>query len=52
MSKQISTDSFKKELFDLLEETFEQVQGIYLDRGTSFFLVLTDSVACDTKSYE
>lgn len=40
MSKQIATDSFKKELFDLLEETFEQVQGIYLDRGTSFFETL------------
>jgi hypothetical protein len=40
VSKQIATDSFKKELFDLLEETFEQVQGIYLDRGTSFFETL------------
>ena len=40
MTKQIATDSFKKELFDLLEETFEQVQGIYLDRGTSFFETL------------
>jgi hypothetical protein len=40
MSKQIATDSFKKELFDLLEETFERVQGIYLDRGTSFFETL------------
>jgi hypothetical protein len=40
MSKQIATDSFKKEIFDLLEETFEQVQGIYLDRGTSFFETL------------
>jgi hypothetical protein len=40
MSKQIATDSFKKEIFDLLEETFEQVQGIYLDRGTSLFETL------------
>jgi len=30
MSNQIATDTFKKELLDLLEETFEQVQGIYL----------------------
>ncbi len=40
MSSQIATDSFKKELFDLLEETFEKVQGIYLDKGTSFFETL------------
>ena len=40
MSKQIATDSFKKELFDLLTETFERVQGIYLDTGTSFFETL------------
>ena len=40
MSKQIATDVFKKELFDLLEETFERVQGIYLDKGTSFFETL------------
>ena len=25
MTKQIATESFEKELFDLLEETFEQV---------------------------
>lgn len=40
MSKQIAADSFKKELFDLLEETFERVQGIYLDRGTALFETL------------
>jgi hypothetical protein len=40
MSNQIATDTFKKELLDLLEETFEQVQGIYLDRGTSLFETL------------
>jgi hypothetical protein len=40
MSKEIATDSFKRELFDLLEETFERVQGIYLDRGTSLFETL------------
>jgi len=40
VAKQIDTDSFKKELFDLFEETFEQVQGIYLDGGTSFFETL------------
>jgi len=40
MTTQIATASFKKELFDLLQETFEQVQGIYLDRGTSLFETL------------
>jgi hypothetical protein len=40
MSKPIPTDIFTNELFDLLEETFERVQGIYLDRGTSFFETL------------
>jgi hypothetical protein len=29
------TECFTNELYDLLDETFEQVQGIYLDRGTS-----------------
>ncbi len=31
---------FKETLFALLGETFEQVQGIYLDRGTSLFETL------------
>lgn len=40
MSTQIATETFKQELFDLLEETFERVQGIYLERGTSLFETL------------
>ncbi len=40
MTTQIATKVFKKELLDLFEETFEQVQGIFLDRGTSFFETL------------
>jgi hypothetical protein len=28
-------DCFTTELYDLLSETFEKTQGIYLDRGTS-----------------
>jgi len=32
MSTQIAVEIFKQELSDLLEETFERVQGIYLDR--------------------
>ena len=40
MSAQIPNDRFTNELFDLLDETFEQVQGIYLDKGTSLFETL------------
>lgn len=40
MSKQMATECFTNELYDLLDETFNQVQGIYLDRGTSFFETL------------
>jgi hypothetical protein len=40
MSTQIPTASFTNELFDLLDETFDHVQGIYLDRGTSLFETL------------
>ena len=35
MSAQISAEQFKRELLFLLGETFEQVNGIFLDRGTS-----------------
>ncbi|MDM8518790.1 hypothetical protein QUF64_01985 [Anaerolineales bacterium HSG6] len=40
MSTQIITTVFKKELLDLLEETFERSHGIYLDRDTSLFVTL------------
>ena len=40
MSTQIATDSFKKQLFLLFEETFDHVHGVYLDRGTSLFETL------------
>jgi len=40
MSTQMETEYFTRELYDLLEETFERVQGIYLDRGTSLFETL------------
>ena len=36
----IPIDIFRKELLDLLEETFEKTQGIYLDRDTSLFETL------------
>lgn len=40
MSSQIDADLFKNALYLLLEETFDNVQGIYLDKGTSFFETL------------
>lgn len=40
MSQQIAVELFRKELFRCFEETFEQVSGIYLDRGTSLFETL------------
>ena len=36
----IPVDVFRKELLDLLDETFERTQGIYLDRETSLFETL------------
>lgn len=40
MSQSIPVELFRSELLTLLEETFEQVQGIFLDRGTSLFETL------------
>ncbi len=40
MSSQIDSELFKKSLYMLLDETFDKVQGIYLDKGTSFFETL------------
>ena len=40
MSDQAAIELFKKELFECLDETFEHVRGIYLDRGTSLFETL------------
>lgn len=40
MSDEAAIELFKKELFECLDETFEQVRGIYLDRGTSLFETL------------
>jgi len=35
MPKDISHELFSHQIFPFLEETFEKVEGIYLDRGTS-----------------
>ena len=40
MSPSIPVDVFRKELLDVLDETFENTQGIYLDRNTSLFETL------------
>jgi hypothetical protein len=40
MAKQIQAEHFTKALYTLLDETFDNVQGIFLDRGTSMFETL------------
>lgn len=40
MAKQLALETFTTELLDLYTETFENVQGMYLDRGTSLFETL------------
>lgn len=49
MSRRIDMDSFTNELYDLLSETFEQTQGIYLDRGTSLLETL-ETVSAEVAS--
>ena len=45
MTQQISAELFTTNLYALLTETFESVQGIYLDGGTSLFETLADITA-------
>jgi len=40
MSTQIQTDQFTKALYGLLDETFDNVHGYFLDKGTSMFETL------------
>jgi len=40
MTNQIQADQFTKALLMLLDETFDNVHGYYLDRGTSMFETL------------
>ena len=52
MSKQITNSQVTRELLSHLEETFAQVKGIYLDRGTSLLETLaTLSAAEASKSF-
>ena len=39
-AQQIQADEFTKALYSLLDETFDNVQGYYLDKGTSMFETL------------
>ena len=47
MAQQIGLESYTKALSALLDETFERVQGIYLDRGTSLFETLATISAAE-----
>jgi hypothetical protein len=49
MTQQIALELFTSELFPLLEETFERVHGIYLDKGTSLFETL-DTITAEEAS--
>jgi hypothetical protein len=40
MSTQIQSERFTAALYALLDETFDNVQGMYLDKGTSMFETL------------
>jgi hypothetical protein len=40
MPTQMRTDHFSKALYALLDETFDNVQGYFLDKGTSMFETL------------
>ena len=45
MLNSIDQEVFTTQLFEILEETFEQVHGIYLDGGTSLFETLATITA-------
>jgi hypothetical protein len=49
MTQQIPLKLFTDELFPLLEETFESVHGMYLDKGTSLFETL-DTITAEEAS--
>lgn len=49
MSQFISTDQLTSEYFAILHETFEKVQGIFLDKGTSLFETL-DTISAEVAS--
>lgn len=51
MTDTITQELFLKTFLSVLEETFENVQGIYLDKGTSLFETL-DHISAEQASQE
>ena len=49
MTTPIQSEHFTKALYLLLDETFDNVQGIYLDKGTSLFETLA-TISADEAS--
>lgn len=47
MTTPIQADHFSAALYTLLDETFDNVQGIYLDKGTSMFETLSTISAAE-----
>ena len=47
MSSQIQSEHFTSALYSLLDETFDNVQGYFLDKGTSMFETLADITAAE-----
>ncbi len=47
MVNQIQADDFTRVLYALLDETFDNVQGYYLDKGTSMFETLATISAAE-----
>lgn len=47
MPKPISAENFTNNLFAVLEETFENHHGVYLDKGTSLFETLATITAAE-----
>ncbi|MBC7930710.1 MAG: DinB family protein [Rubrivivax sp.] len=45
MTDKIALEQFTKELFECLDETFDQHHGVYLDKGTSLFETLETTSA-------
>src|SRR5207247_3447125 len=46
---QVVLERFKESIFECLEETFERVRGVYLDKGTSLFETL-DAISAEDAS--
>ena len=47
MQPEVSSDRFQEQMLQNLDETFESVHGIYLDRGTSVFETLAQVSAAE-----